>query len=139
MEFDSDFMIPLSIETFTFDINQANLGQPQWIPKYNFMSTYGLKDLSPQSLFTFAQKIKLDPKLASSYKAKKYEGIPGKTTRPCDDYCASHLFCQLTATEIYQFKNCLGGLEIDLIRDPGNGIFNLLTNAWIKQVKVDDD
>ena len=59
---DSEKMIPIDIETYSFDIDKANkYNQPEWVRNFSDKSIYNLTDLSPQSYFDFAQRMFVDP------------------------------------------------------------------------------
>lgn len=41
-------MLPINIETHTFDLEYANEHDiPRWLKKYDWLEYYGLKDMSP--------------------------------------------------------------------------------------------
>lgn len=65
MTMDAEDMIPIDIETYSFDIDQANKNnKPEWIRNFSDLEIYKLKDLSPKSYFDFAYKMYVDPEAA---------------------------------------------------------------------------
>lgn len=39
----------------------------------------------------------------------------------------------MTASEYFQYQICMGRPTYDFVNDPGNAIFNLLVNPWLKK------
>jgi hypothetical protein len=45
-------MLPVDLETHAFDLDHANkYDEPIWSIKYNYVDTYNLKDMSPNSFY----------------------------------------------------------------------------------------
>lgn len=51
IEFDAEYMIPVSYKTYYLDLDKANQqNQPHWELLHDFQNEYGISDLSPDSL-----------------------------------------------------------------------------------------
>jgi len=62
---DIEDMIPIDIETYSFDIDQANkYDRPEWVRNFSDREIYDLKDLSPKSYFDFATEMYVNPDAA---------------------------------------------------------------------------
>lgn len=44
---DPETLLPVNIETYSMDIDQANKNEPEWIRNFSDREVYNLKDLSP--------------------------------------------------------------------------------------------
>lgn len=68
IEFDEEYMIPLNIQSYSFDLEKANTeGQPTWTLLHDYVSYYNLLDLRPDHIMTLADKILADSSFASQY------------------------------------------------------------------------
>lgn len=72
-ELDAETMLPVKIDKYYFNISRANeRNEPLWHFMYEFTEEYGLKDLSPSSLQSLAERIKDDEELALKYLKNKH-------------------------------------------------------------------
>ena len=61
-------MLPINIKTHYMDIAKANANDyPTWELFDNYLETYDLADLSPNSMRDLATRIKNDPALAKEW------------------------------------------------------------------------
>jgi hypothetical protein len=66
IEFDEEFMIPLNIKTYTFNLDQANInGAPSWGFLHDYLSYYNLPDMRPDNIYNLiAVKVRDDDNFA---------------------------------------------------------------------------
>lgn len=68
IEFDAEYMIPLNIKSYSFDVVQANTnGAPTWNLLHDYLTYYSLSDLRPDNIFTLAESLKDSESLAAQY------------------------------------------------------------------------
>ena len=67
-------MVPVNIYTYFLDLADANekskLNQtyePEWIEQHDYIEEYKLRDLGPDSMKHFAERMYQDPELASQF------------------------------------------------------------------------
>lgn len=63
-EIDEETMLITDINTYYFNITQANLGNPKWELYHNILEAYGMEDASPASFNKFAQRVHDDEQTA---------------------------------------------------------------------------
>ncbi|CAI2362663.1 unnamed protein product [Moneuplotes crassus] len=73
---DAQTLIPLSIETYTFDLQKANQDDKFAVFERNHEMTqeYNMRDLSPSSFYELSQKFQVNETLASKYLVNKNAG-----------------------------------------------------------------
>ena len=81
IEFDAKTMLPVNMYTHTFDLEKANQdgNSPEWYLQHDYLTEYGLKDLSPQSMLELSERFKTDADLARQFewnKSRKYGTEP---------------------------------------------------------------
>ena len=59
IEFDAEYMIPINIKSYSFDLATANLpgGSPTWGLLHDYTTFYSLPDMRPDNLFVMASNI----------------------------------------------------------------------------------
>lgn len=69
IEFDAQYMIPLNIKTYSFDLDLANTnGSPSWALLHDYLSYYSLPDLRPDNIYNLiAVKLRDDDNFARQY------------------------------------------------------------------------
>ena len=67
-------MLPVDLETYAFDLEHANkYDEPIWNLKYNYIDTYNLKDLSPNSFYEHSyRQIYKNVTACTEYKNHRY-------------------------------------------------------------------
>lgn len=61
-------MVPVNFKTYYYDLERANSeGKITWEMLHDFKTYYGLKDLRPDELASFADRIRADEDLAIMY------------------------------------------------------------------------
>ena len=132
IEFDAEYMIPTSLETYWLNLTQANeKNTPDWKLLSNFTKDYNLTDMSPDSVMNFAKTLRNNETASQTYlwnQDRRYEPAPPAT---CDADCRYSLFCEITSTDYFGTQTCKGYQEIDFIHDPYHAIINLLTSSWV--------
>ena len=135
IEIDEEFMVPLNFKIYYYNIEKANAeGKISWEILHDVKTYYGFKDLRPDEMFKFAERVKADEKIALLYIWNKYRQTPATRPSRCDDLCRLQLFCDMTSTEYFQAQVCQGRPTYDWLGDPENAIMNFLVNPWIKKV-----
>ncbi len=126
--------MPVNFKTYYYDINRANReNKPTWELLHDFVKYYGLKDLRPDQLNQLADRLKVDEAFAILYNWNKGRQAAGQKQAHCDEGCRLANFCGMTASEYFQYQICMGRPTYDFVNDPGNAIFNLLVNPWLKK------
>ncbi len=126
-------MIPISITTYSFDINKANAGSPSWEVLHSFTHEYNLEDLSPDSISKLSEQIKSDEQVAIQYECNKSRKVEGIKPVKCDEECRLDKYCYVSTTEYFQKQTCKGRPEYDFKEDPGNALINFMVSNWIKK------
>ena len=106
---DEDTKIVTDYTQYVLNLNKANLDPstpPTWDVAYSFKEFYGVKDLTPQSVYNLALNIGNNQTLALQYLANFYHGNNPPTG--CDTKCMHELQCSLTYGIPDDVFNCLG-------------------------------
>lgn len=133
IEIDEETMALHNIKTYFFNLTEANKnGEPKWELLHDYVETYNMEDLSPDSFAKLADNILNDEDLARNYIWNKVRrGQPKPDS--CDENCRKNYFCDMTTTEQWQRNECKGLEDIDFNDDPLNAIFNLVVSPWMKR------
>ena len=79
-------MVPINFKTYYYDLNLANSqNKITWKRLHDFRTYYGLKDLRPDQLSGFAERIMNDEAYALMYEWNKGRQAPGQRPLKCDD------------------------------------------------------
>lgn len=133
IEIDEEFMVPINFKTYYYEIPKANKeGKITWELLHDFTRYYGMFDLSPDTIQTFAERLRDDEAFAILYKWNSVRQAQGQRRATCDADCRLGNFCDMTSTEYFQYQICMGRPTYDFINEPGNAIFNLLVNPWLE-------
>lgn len=54
LELDAEFLVPVNIKSYYFDLVKANNGNPKWELLHDVIEEYGVKDTSPDGFFDLA-------------------------------------------------------------------------------------
>ena len=101
-ELDEEFMIPVSIKTYYFDLEKVNReGKPQWQLLKDFTSYYGMEDLSPSSIQGLADRIKQDEQLSILYDWNKGRQVKNERKETCDESCRLSTYCSIASSEYF--------------------------------------
>jgi hypothetical protein len=66
MELDAEFLVPLSMQIYSLNVTNANENNnPKWNLMLDYLKDYKISDLSPDSLFNLAKKVRTDKTLAN--------------------------------------------------------------------------
>lgn len=132
-------MLPVKIDKYYFNISRANeRNEPLWHFMYEFTEEYGLKDLSPSSIQSLAERIKDDEELALKYLKNKHAlGPDSDNYKSCDLNCRTDLYCDMVSGHYYGYKDCIGAPHIDFLNDPG-AFFEVMADPWLNGPKPFD-
>ena len=131
---DQQYMIPINMHTYFFNISKAhdNPSQASWEYLHDFLNTYNLANLSPDTIFnTLALQVRDNETAAMQYKWNKVKQSAAKVPKTCDHFCRRLLYCEITASEQFDFNVCLGSAQYDFINMPSQAIMNILTEEWM--------
>ena len=68
IDFDQETMLPINMYTYYMDIDKANeTGTPTWELLHDYLSEYGLKDLSPKSMKEMSDRMLTDTEFAEKF------------------------------------------------------------------------
>lgn len=100
IEWDKEFMVPTNIYTYYMNLTEANSNpdqDPNWQILHNFKDSYNLKDLSPDSMKDFANRMFNDAELASQFEwnSVRRGGINSK--KPKAKIHDQQYLCRLTS------------------------------------------
>ena len=71
LDLDSETLLPINKHTYYFDLDKANSdGTPTWM-HHDYLQTFNLTDLSPQSMLDLAIRIKNDKDMTSQWEWSK--------------------------------------------------------------------
>lgn len=87
------------------DANENPDSTPVWDLAYSYLDYYGYTDLSPQTLYNFAQSLSNNETAATQWWDNFYTGRGPST---CDDGCRKSLVCQLASGTNAQKMKCSG-------------------------------
>uniref|UniRef100_A0A7S3IM91 Uncharacterized protein n=1 Tax=Strombidium inclinatum TaxID=197538 RepID=A0A7S3IM91_9SPIT len=134
LEFDKEFMVPLNIHTYTMNLTEANLNPeetPQFFELHDFLTEYGLDDLSPSSMKEFTERMYNDVDLASQYEwnMNRRGGTP--SVKPKAKLHNKSYLC-LQASETFEKKDCEGHPHINLKSGDLTDFFEYFIADWIQ-------
>ena len=105
---DPDTLLPLDVETFTFDLQKANKqpdGKPEWYKAYSMKQAYNLKDLSPQSFLDFANDIYVNETAAQVF-GSHWRAGRGDAREPCGYECRLYYHCMAVTADYDEYQYC---------------------------------
>lgn len=66
MDLDAEFLVPLNMQIYSLNVTNANENNnPKWYLLLDYIKDYQIPDLSPDSLYNLAKKIRTDKTLAN--------------------------------------------------------------------------
>lgn len=138
MEMDPDTMIPVNLQSYSFDMKYANENdEAKWDLDHDFKEVYGLKDLSPKSFNDYADKMKTDEAAAKVFRGHASRSYT-EYDKPCDEQCRIDTRCYAVSNDYDDAQHCMGHKSWNLL--PHNGewgygdglttIHSLFPNLW---------
>ena len=104
IDFDQETMLPVNMYTYAMDIEKANAeGYPTWELLHDYTETYGLTDMSPQSMLGLSKRFLTDPSLANQF-AWNMHAHQGAEPTSTDQV---GLFCTTSSSEMHEMHACL--------------------------------
>jgi len=140
IEFDALTMLPLNMYTYTFDLEKANEpgNSPEWFRQHDYLSEYGLKDLSPSSMKDLSDRFLTDSDLARQFMWNEFRQYG---TKP-ESVNQLKLHCETGTSEMHELHECMvtGGSQrskLGLSYDPWTivGLSDALIGNWIDIVE----
>jgi hypothetical protein len=136
IELDEATMLPVNIKTYYFNISNATdyPKKPQWEYLHDYIQTYLLHDMSPDSIFNrLALRVLNEEQVALEYNWNKFKKSAVKKPKKCSADCRRKMFCEITQPEQMDFNVCMGQPQYDFINEPIEALGNLLTAEWVKR------
>ena len=100
VEFDQETLIPVNFKTYFMNLTKANeQDKMEWELFHDFKQTYGIDDVSPDSLYSLAEKFKTDEAMAVEFTWN--EGRKAGPKPSCNEQCRTSLYCTVTSSEIF--------------------------------------
>jgi hypothetical protein len=66
MELDAEFLVPLTMQIYSLNVTNANENNnPKWYLLLDYIKDYQIPDLSPDSLYNLAKKVRTDKTVAN--------------------------------------------------------------------------
>jgi len=91
-------MLPTNYQIYAMDIEKANkYDAPLWDLNVDYLKDYALNDISPDSMYSLAERVRTDRSFAGLYKyhMSRRVGAPKEVS----DAEATHLGCMLGTSE----------------------------------------
>ncbi len=111
--------------------NQAPDTDPDWGLKFDYLSEYELKDLSPGSLDGLADRMKEDEAMALKYKANAKLEYKTSENGSCNEGCRTSLWCDVRHSLVWSTKDCRGEPHIDFKSDFEGAFLETMMSSWI--------
>jgi len=128
-ELDSEFMVPVKISTYIFNITDANhYDRPQWTVMHDFAQDYKMKDLRPEEFKNLADSIRYNEETALYYLWNNERRAPNTWQYTCDEHCRQRIYCDVSTTETFQEKDCMGHPHLSFNM---NGLFEILVDPYL--------
>jgi len=118
MYLDPETMLPVDYESYAFDLEHANkFDEPKWERKYNYLETYNMPDMSPQSFYDHSKEIFYNVTAAKEYASHRFIDGPGGQIGKCDYNCRMIFYCQTMANDYDEWQFCRDNDKVEF----GNG------------------
>ena len=114
------------------EANAAPDQDPAWGRKFDYLSEYNLKDLSPGSLDDLADRMKEDEELAVLYEANTDKSY-GKPSGSCNEGCRNYLWCRVRTSLNWGLDDCLGEPHIDFKSNFEGAFLETFMSPWIEE------
>jgi len=137
VEFDAQTMVPINMYTYTFDLDKANRRDgnvPEWYMQHDYLTEYGLKDLSPSSLLELSERFRTDEELAKQFKwneTRRYGDKPESV-----DQLA--LYCITSTSEMHEYHDCMvndgkstSPFGLPFASNSANGVVDRIIGDWV--------
>ena len=104
IDFDQEFMVPVNMSVYYMDLDKANAeGYPSWELLYDYISEYGLADMSPKSMKGLSDRILTDMDTAAQFDWNKHVQRGEKPTT-ADQV---ELYCSTSTSEMHEMHECI--------------------------------
>ncbi len=136
MHLDAETLLPVKIDRHYMDSHLSNeLGTAQWDFLYETAEEYGLKDLSPSSVFEFTESWSDDVEPLKKYLYNRDARYSKSSTDEvnCDDKCVLKNQCDWTTSETDEYKTCKGEKIVDWKGNVQNALYYTMVNPWMKK------
>uniref|UniRef100_A0A7S3IPN6 Sphingomyelin phosphodiesterase C-terminal domain-containing protein n=1 Tax=Strombidium inclinatum TaxID=197538 RepID=A0A7S3IPN6_9SPIT len=129
---DPETMLPVDLETWTFDLDEANGGEPQWKKFIDYRTEYGFETLSPNEFLNLSQSIRESEEVAKKFHFNSWTGKNSLDT--CDEACRLQYYCWTVANDYAGYRTCIGDSEAfkDWALDEVTDMESRLEHHWYK-------
>lgn len=107
--FFSSFQAPQSINNYIYNLTEANLTpnrRPHWFQLYDMKNSFGVKDLSAQSMDDLLQRmVTTDRHLLDLY-AAYVSKLSDRRWPYCNNNCKLDNLCRIVTTVLWQREKC---------------------------------
>ena len=135
-EHDADTMLPVEIHRYTMNLTKSNLDKvPHWTLQYSATQEYGLKNLSPASLYEFTTSWgNGNVEMLKRTLINEDGRYTHQTTDQieCDEDCIKDAQCDWRSSESYEMKDCKGEEHLDFFNEPDIALFELMNDPWVE-------
>lgn len=103
------FQAPNRIATYAYNLTEANLSpnrRPHWFQLYDFGNSFGLSDLSAQSVDKLIQSMVGDNRRLIHLYAAFQSKISDARWPACDDDCKINHLCKTVVTVLWERAKC---------------------------------
>ncbi|XP_047526011.1 sphingomyelin phosphodiesterase 1-like [Pieris napi] len=100
---------PISISNYVYNLTEANLTpnrRPHWFKLYDFKNTYGVKDLSPNSMNELVYSMVTDKKYLLDIYSAFYSKLSDTRWANCSNDCKIANLCRIVVTVLFDRKKC---------------------------------
>jgi sphingomyelin phosphodiesterase len=134
---DAQTKLPVKIETYTLDLEKANKDDKdaKFVFNIDFQKEYGLEDLSPNSMLTLSEKIRVDELLAVRYRVNKQahgKGTEEYLKKGCNEKCRRTAACDTAFSDYHQTRECYQLFDMDT-DEFLSYLFDFFNGAWVNK------
>lgn len=113
------------------DTDASNLKKsPVWIHMFDYVNSYEIPDLSPDSLNLLAERVNTNETFAIEYDWNRQKR--GDKMSSCDEQCRRDLYCPLVSLDEYQRKICRQA-PVNIKDQFLDIMMNIFVDPWIKK------
>jgi sphingomyelin phosphodiesterase len=134
---DAETKLPLKIETFSMDIEEANKDDEKAVftKHHELKEDFAMKNLSPNSFLDLTDKFRTDKKTCIKYKSNMYAGGPGftPTSDSCDEGARRFLSCHTANSVFSEARTCMNWIDLLEIETVESLLFDYLVGKWVNK------
>jgi sphingomyelin phosphodiesterase len=144
-EIDEESMLIVNATTYFFNITQANQGNPKWEVYHNILEAYGIPDMSPDSFYSYAEKLLTNEEEALKFNMWNAKGGPDgdDLDGSCNEKCRRRTFCSLVTSTTDDEDECKEAikksfsLNIDEFHFSEDAFYEFMAGPWVEKVYLE--